>query len=176
MAHKTLVDGTAYAIKGGRTLIDGTGYSIKKGRTLVDGTWYDISFGPRTVAINNENVNNYFTVSTGDYPFIWDSLIKGWKAGNLGRDDTSSFIQFTAKYPMSVKFHVYLKTEEDYDEVSVTTRTTVIIRSASGEREYNKTVAISAGDMLRISYTKDSSASESNEMVYINNIEITGDF
>lgn len=44
MAHKTLIDSTAYDIKSGRVLIDGTGYSIKKGRTLIGGTGYDISF------------------------------------------------------------------------------------------------------------------------------------
>lgn len=45
MAHKTLINGTGYGIKGGRTLIGGTGYKIKKGRTLIGGTGYDISFG-----------------------------------------------------------------------------------------------------------------------------------
>ena len=44
MAHKTLIDGTAYKIKGGRDLIGGTGYAKKKGRVLVNGTGYDISF------------------------------------------------------------------------------------------------------------------------------------
>lgn len=44
MAHKTLIGGTAYEIKGGNCLVDGTGYAIQKGRTLVDGTGYDISF------------------------------------------------------------------------------------------------------------------------------------
>lgn len=42
--HKTLVDGTAYEVKGGKCLVNGTVYSIKKGRTLIGGTWYDITF------------------------------------------------------------------------------------------------------------------------------------
>lgn len=46
MAHKVLVNGTAYAVKGGRTLIGGTGYSINRGRTLVNGTGYNIDFTP----------------------------------------------------------------------------------------------------------------------------------
>lgn len=45
MAHKTLIDGTAYEITGGRTLVNGTGYTITGGRTLVNGTGYSISFG-----------------------------------------------------------------------------------------------------------------------------------
>lgn len=44
MAHKTLIDGTAYNIKGGRDLIGGTGYSKKNGKVPIDGTAYDIPF------------------------------------------------------------------------------------------------------------------------------------
>ena len=42
--HKTLVDGTAYEVKGGKCLVNGTVYSVKKGRTLIGGTGYDITF------------------------------------------------------------------------------------------------------------------------------------
>lgn len=45
MAHKTLISGTAYAVKGGRDLIAGTGYAKKQGKTLVDGTVYEVGFG-----------------------------------------------------------------------------------------------------------------------------------
>ena len=44
MAHKTLVNGTAYEVKGGKCLVNGTSYAIKKGRTLIGGTGYDITF------------------------------------------------------------------------------------------------------------------------------------
>ncbi len=44
MAHKTLVNGTAYEISGGKTLVDATEYNIKNGKTLVDGTEYSIEF------------------------------------------------------------------------------------------------------------------------------------
>lgn len=42
--HKTLVNGTAYDVKGGKCLVNGTVYSIKKGRALVGGTGYDVTF------------------------------------------------------------------------------------------------------------------------------------
>ena len=45
MAHKTLIDGTAYSISGGKALVDGTAYKIKSGKTLVGGTAYSIEFG-----------------------------------------------------------------------------------------------------------------------------------
>ena len=46
MAHKTLVNGTAYEVKGGKCLVNGTAYSIKNGRTLIGGAGYDITFAP----------------------------------------------------------------------------------------------------------------------------------
>jgi hypothetical protein len=42
--HKTLVNGTAYTVKGGKCMVNGTVYSVKKGRTLIGGTGYDIAF------------------------------------------------------------------------------------------------------------------------------------
>lgn len=45
-ANVCLVNGTAYAIKGGTDLIDGTSYQIGGGRTLVDGTRYEVRFEP----------------------------------------------------------------------------------------------------------------------------------
>lgn len=44
--HKTIVNGTVYAVKGGKCLVNGTSYDIKKGRTLINGTGYDITFKP----------------------------------------------------------------------------------------------------------------------------------
>ena len=53
MAHKTLINGTAYEISGGRTLVNGTGYSIDKGKTLVGGTAYEVGFddGMRKITV-----------------------------------------------------------------------------------------------------------------------------
>lgn len=44
--HKTLVNGTAYEVKGGKCMVNGTAYDIKKGRTLIGGTGYDLTFAP----------------------------------------------------------------------------------------------------------------------------------
>lgn len=45
-AHKTLINGTAYTVKGGKCMVNGTVYNILKGRTLINGTGYDITFAP----------------------------------------------------------------------------------------------------------------------------------
>lgn len=44
MAHKTLIGGTAYTIKGGKDLIAGTSYAKKQGKVLVAGTKMKIPF------------------------------------------------------------------------------------------------------------------------------------
>ena len=44
MSHKTLINGTAYEVMGGKCLVNGVAYSIKKGRALIGGTGYDITF------------------------------------------------------------------------------------------------------------------------------------
>lgn len=75
MAHKTLISGTAYDVKGGRDLIAGTGYAKKQGKTLIDGTEYAISFGiplntitPGSILYLNESGNPVlFYVCKHDY-------------------------------------------------------------------------------------------------------------
>lgn len=88
MAHKTLIDGTAYEVKGGRTLINGTGYSIKGGRTLVDGTGYDISFlsgilasdiavGSSVYLMENGTAAEYMVVHQGLPSSMYDASCDG---------------------------------------------------------------------------------------------------
>ena len=51
MRHKTMIDGVAYEVSGGKTLIGGTAYSIKNGNTLIGGTAYEVAFGPEFVTV-----------------------------------------------------------------------------------------------------------------------------
>ena len=44
MAHKTLVEGTAYEISGGIVKVDGTGYKLSAGKTMFNGTGFNIYF------------------------------------------------------------------------------------------------------------------------------------
>ena len=54
MSHKTIVNGTAYEVKGGKCLVNGTSYDIKKGRTLIGGTRYDITFVPPHMPVKGD--------------------------------------------------------------------------------------------------------------------------
>lgn len=73
MAHKTLIGGTAYEIKGGKTLIDGTGHEIKSGKTLVGGTAYNVSFGVSydPVFANNDWATIIAVCQSGVCPDEW---------------------------------------------------------------------------------------------------------
>ena len=55
MGHKILIDGTAYAMKGGRDLIAGTGYAKKQGKTLIDGTAFEVKFSDGLTWIINKS-------------------------------------------------------------------------------------------------------------------------
>lgn len=66
MAHKTMVNGTAYEIKSGRTLVDGAAYDVKKGKTLVGGTAYEIGFGCTvTISVKCDWKNKAYVVIDG---------------------------------------------------------------------------------------------------------------
>ena len=62
-AHNTLLDGTAYAITGGKTMVGGTVYGVSNGKTMVDGTVYDISFG-KPVTLQNLITDGNFANTT----------------------------------------------------------------------------------------------------------------
>ena len=119
MAHKTLVNSTAYDITGGKTLVEGTSYSVKNGKVLIGGAAYDISFilpatalamwsGYNTGVITCiTHTNGYWVVcgytealSSGtDYARIaWATELDGtWSSKDLWGHSGSS--DYTNRYP-----------------------------------------------------------------------------
>lgn len=73
-AHKTLINGTAYTVKGGKCMVGGTVYNILKGRTLIGGTGWDITL-PSAVHI---------------YGVEWDWTSSGLTKG-VRTDDAAGF-------------------------------------------------------------------------------------
>ena len=72
MAHKTLVNGTAYEVKGGKCLVNGTSYDIKKGRTLINGTGEDIVFSSVSPILDENDWTTIREVSdTGQGANYW---------------------------------------------------------------------------------------------------------
>lgn len=69
---KTLVNGTAYDVKGGKCLVNGTVYSIKKGRTRIGGTGYDITLPGIGIRVSTLRVGKsvYMNVNGAAKEFI----------------------------------------------------------------------------------------------------------
>ena len=74
MAHKTLVNGTVYEVKGGKCLVNGTVYSIKKGRTLVDGTETEIKFSDGLTWVINEKPDIPYSQVSWNADFICEAM------------------------------------------------------------------------------------------------------
>lgn len=63
--HKTLINGTAYTVKGGKCMVDGTVYNILKGRTLIDGTGWDITFPERGTKLSTLDIGHSVFANVG---------------------------------------------------------------------------------------------------------------
>ena len=96
MAHKVIIDGTAYSVKSGKTLIDGTGYSIKKGRTLIGGTGDNISFGPDPVLNNNDwaTISSYSSAGTASNYWAVGDCHAVTLSGTVGALTLSSYATY----------------------------------------------------------------------------------
>ena len=72
MSHKTMIDGVAYEISGGKTLVNGTAYSIDKGKTLIGGTAYEVGFGSyNPVFANNTWEQIISACQNNEVPDAW---------------------------------------------------------------------------------------------------------
>ena len=97
MAHKTLVNGTDYEVKGGKCLVNGTSYDIKKGRTLIGGTGYDITFGPPPMPVKGDLITMNLDGTSRLYRVL---RVNGNVCKVLGMwdDFTSKYITFSNCY------------------------------------------------------------------------------
>jgi hypothetical protein len=86
-AHKTLINGTAYTVKGGKCMVNGTVYNILKGRTLIDGTGYDITFKPSydPVFANNTWEQIIAACHNNEVPETWK--VADQKSMTIGGED-----------------------------------------------------------------------------------------
>lgn len=113
-AHKTLINGTAYTVRGGKCMVNGTVYNILKGRTLINGTGYDITLpsagtklstldvGQSVFANVNGKKTEFLVVHQGKPSSMYDASCNGtwllmkdiyekrvWQSGNINKYETS---------------------------------------------------------------------------------------
>ena len=96
MAHKTLINGTAYSVTGGRELIGGTGYDCKAGKTLIGGTAFAVKFSDGLTWIINKsprlmNLEQAINFTSNGRPFDYfmifaesrRGIMYSYKAGDI---------------------------------------------------------------------------------------------
>ena len=118
MSHKTLVNGTAYEVKGGKCLVNGTVYDIKKGRTLIGGTGYDITFGPPPMPVKGDLITMNLDGTSRLYRVLsvngnvckvlgmWDGVTSKYN----GTSTTTNFNGITAQKYEGSTLDTYLNT------------------------------------------------------------------
>ena len=92
--HKTLVNGTAYTVQGGKCMVGGTVYNILEGRTLIGGTGYDITFEEAIGKTWVINERLYASAFNDSYQFNVSFVSNG-----------QTFSGFFAKWVSSGVFH-----------------------------------------------------------------------
>lgn len=122
-AHKTLVNGTAYTVKGGKCLVNGTVYNILKGRTLIGGTGYDITFAP---AYDPVFANN-----------TWEQIIEA-----CHNNEVPDTWKVADQKPMTINGSDYLidiigKNHDDYSDGSGKAPLTFQMHNCYGEQKMN---------------------------------------
>lgn len=163
MAHKALVNGTAYEISGGKTLVDGTAYEIGGGKTLVDGTAYEISFA-------SKHLLKFPVILTTDGGSTFGSLARQWDGLKISVIEKSGNL----KYSYNSEIHKTVQTVEilSTDKVILDFQpvrcygdngwSTCVV----GVYHFNKS-ASSEKDMTELYYGADSSGSESGKGEHI---------
>lgn len=122
-AHKTLVNGTAYDVKGGKCLVNGTVYNILKGRTLIDGTGYDITFKPSYDPVFANNT--------------WEQIIAA-----CHNNEVPDTWKVADRKPMTINGSDYLidiigKNHDDYSDGSGKAPLTFQMHNCYGEQKMN---------------------------------------
>ena len=179
-AHKTLVNGTAYTVQGGKCMVGGTVYNILKGRTLINGTGYDITFKPNydPVFANNTWEQIIAACHNNEVPETWK--VADQKSMTIGGSDYlidiigknhDDYSDGSGKAPLTFQLHDCYKIAKAMHSTAANTmgwtqcsmrveHLPIILKQIpadvqSGIREVNK-ISASGGSGTSLVTTKDS--------------------
>ena len=123
-----------------------------------------------TVNITTSNVNDYFTVTNGNYYFAGSGST--FTSNNKGIDDSTATTTFTAKTDMTNLSLTYCySSETSYDEFTLTVGSTTVADALSGSTT-TKTYSgsLKTGEKIVMTYSKDGSSANYNDECYVSNI------
>ena len=92
------------------------------------------------------------------------------KSGNAGKSGSSSVLQLTMTGDAALTFEYKVSTEAKYDKVNITKGSETLVKDASGEVDWTTLVVdAKSGDVITITYKKDSYGNNGDDCVYVRN-------
>ena len=123
-----------------------------------------------TVNITTSNVNDYFTVTNGNYYFAGSGST--FTSNNKNVSSSTATTTFTAKTDMTnLSFTYGYSSESNYDKFTLTVGSTTVANALSGSTT-TKTYSgsLKTGEKIVMKYSKDGSGDNYNDECYVSNI------
>lgn len=137
--HKTLVNGTAYTVKGGKCMVNGTVYNILKGRTLIDGTGYDITFpSALTMPVKGDLITMNLDGTDRQYRVL--KIVDGTTVEVLSMEDAGSSVFGSSNTYAGNTLDAYLNTT-CYNTLSTAAKAAIVPKNIAQYR-YNYSASV----------------------------------
>lgn len=137
--HKTLVNGTAYTVKGGKCMVNGTVYNILKGRTLIDGTGYDITFpSALTMPVKGDLITMNLDGTDRQYRVL--KIVDGTTVEVLSMEDAGSSVFGSSNTYAGNTLDAYLNTTW-YNTLSTAAKAAIVPKNIAQYR-YNYSASV----------------------------------
>ena len=127
-------------------------------------------YNEETVNITTSNVNDYFTVTNGNYYFAGSGST--FTSNNKHISSSTATTTFTAKTDMTnLSFTYSYSSESSYDKFTLTVGSTTVANALSGSTT-TKTYSgsLKTGEKIVMKYSKDGSGDNYNDECYVSNI------
>ena len=108
-------------------------------------------------------VDSITLTNDASYPF---ALQDGVYSSTNKRDSSVSYFTITAVYDCEINISYSVSSEYNYDKLIITKNNSQIVNVSGGVSWTSKTVSLSAGDVIKISYSKDGSVASGSDTAW----------
>ena len=117
-----------------------------------------------------EMVDSYTLSNDSEFPF---ALNDGWYASTNKSHSSTSIFQIRATYSCTLVLNYKVSSERNYDKLILLKNSSTLDTISGNISEKTCTIVLTAGDVLSIKYTKDSSASDGDDSGYFKILSCT---
>ncbi len=155
------------------------GYKFSCWYTTVDGTRFDWETGGKifsdvTIYAEWENVPPYTVVSTSVYKFKRQNGV--WTSSNREVNDSECVLVITVNYDGVLSFDWSVSSEEEFDVLTFSTNKSAVLPPVqSGESSGSVKTRVEAGEVITITYRKDSSTTGGLDEAKISNLSLVAE-